>query len=114
MEIQPARNTRMGKFRPEVVRVHSHIHSLALSFATLSYSFFPFPVHSRTCENLFLSAVQTTSGGLLASIGMIIRVLGQGESLGTRSCVSVGNEGRTSGFDVFEFRDREDVCGGKK
>lgn len=45
---------------------------------------------------------------------MIIRMLGQGEPLGTRSCVSVRNEGRTSGFDVFEFGNREDVCGGNK
>lgn len=50
----------------------------------------------------------------LASIGMVIRVLGQGEPLGTRGCVSVGDEGRTSGFDVFEFGDRENVYGGKR
>lgn len=45
---------------------------------------------------------------------MVIRMLGQGESLGTRGCVSVGNEGRTSGFDSFEFGDREDICGERK
>lgn len=45
---------------------------------------------------------------------MVIRVLGQGEPLGTRSCVTVGNEGRASGLDVFEFGDREDVCGEEK
>lgn len=45
---------------------------------------------------------------------MVIRMLGQGESLGTRGCVSVGNEGRASGFDIFEFGDREDICGERK
>lgn len=44
---------------------------------------------------------------------MVIRVLGQGEPLGARGCVSIGNEDRTSGFDVFEFGDRENVCGKK-
>lgn len=42
-------------------------------------------------------------------------MLGQGEPLGTWSCVSVGrDEDGTSGFDVFQFRDRENVCGKKK
>lgn len=62
----------------------------------------------------FLSAVRRTSVFFLASIGVVIRVLGQGESLRTRGCVSVRYEGRASGFDVFEFRDREDVCGRKR
>lgn len=53
------------------------------------------------------------SDDLLASIGMVIRVLGQGEPLRTRSCVSVGNEGRTSSFDGFEFGNREDIWGKK-
>lgn len=108
---------RMGKFRPKVVRVHSYTHFLTLSLSRLLPLFrtlsFLFPVYSRTCENLFLSAVRTTSDGLLAPIRMIIRVLGQGEPLGARGCVSIGNEDRTSGFDVFEFGDRENVCGKK-
>lgn len=118
MEIQPARDTRIEvSFRPEVVRasiltpilLHSsfafgHSHALFLPLSRLL---------AHLNENLFLSAVRTTI--FLAPIGMIIRVLGQGEPLGTRGCVSVGNEGRTSGFDVFEFGDRDDVCGeGKK
>lgn len=93
------------------LRVLFAIHSLASCHSSsLSYPF-------AHLWNLFLSAVlgwHRRFFFFLASIGMVIRVLGQGEPLGTRGCVSVRDEGRASSFDVFEFGDRENVCGGKR
>lgn len=88
--------------------VHPFSRSLSLSFLSIR------ALMKLISLVLFLSAVRTDIGVFLASIGMVIRVLGQGEPLGTRGCVSVGDEGRTSGFDVFEFGNRESVCGGKR
>lgn len=69
LSIVRARGTRMGRFRPEVVRVHSPApilfsHSLSLS-ATLA--FFPFPVYSRTYENLFSLGRSDDVNGLFFS-----------------------------------------------
>lgn len=108
MEIHRRVKNAWEDLRPKVflARTHTHTRSSILTTFTRFTRFISLVCVSRP----FTDDIDVS----LAPIGMVIRVLGQGEPLRTRGCVSVRDEGRTSGFGGFEFGDREGVCGEEK